>query len=390
MLKAVIFDMDGVLIDSEPLHTQAAINVMKRFGVSIDDEYFSSFIGSTDKHMFEVLKEKYQLSNSIEDFLLANKQEKEKLLKTNGYPAIPYIKELIINLYNNNMKLAIASSSPMDAIMDTANSLDITSYFSRYVSGRDLKNPKPAPDVFLKACEELKILPSEAIVIEDSNNGVRAAKNAGITCIGFYNPNSGNQDLSLADIIVEGFEEINYTFVNNTYLRSKGEPLTIGMTNRLIIRELTNNDFKDIYTMSKNPNVLKFINDMNEPYEVEFEKHKSHISNMYNFYGYGIWGIFLKDNGKLIGRCGLQNSLIGEITEIELGYLIDYDYWNNGYALEASEFVINYAKHNLDINRIIAVIDTNNIKSIKVATKLGMKLEKEINHNDKDCFLYVI
>ena len=111
---------------------------------------------------------------------------------------------------------------------------------------------------------------------------------------------------------------------------------------------------------------------------------------MYNFYGYGIWGIFLKDNGKLIGRCGLQNSLIGEITEIELGYLIDYDYWNNGYALEASEFVINYAKHNLDLNRIIAVIDTNNIKSIKVATKLGMKLEKEINHNDKDCFLYVI
>lgn len=390
MLKAVIFDMDGVLIDSEPLHTKAAIKVMQQFGITIDEEYFTSFIGSTDKYMFEVLKEKYQLSTSIEDFLILNKQIKQELLKIEPYPAIPFVKELIINLYENNIKLAIASSSPMEAIIDTANSLNITSYFSKFVSGREVPNPKPAPDVFLKACEELNILPSEAIVIEDSYNGVKAAKNAGIACIGFYNPNSGNQDLSLTDLIVEGFEEVDYTLINNTYLRTKGEPLTIGTTNRLCIKELTTDDFKIILNMSQNPKVSQFIDDMKDTHENEFEKHKAYIDTMYKFYGYGIWGIYTKEDGKLIGRCGLQNSVIENKAEIELGYLIDYPYWNYGYATEAATFVINYAFHNLDIERIVALIDKKNVKSNKVASKLGMHYLKELMHNNRDCYMYTI
>lgn len=390
MLKAVIFDMDGVLIDSEPLHTKAAIKVMQQFGITIDEDYFTSFIGSTDKYMFEVLKEKYQLTTSIEDFLLLNKQIKQELLKIEPYPAIPFVKELIINLYENNIKLAIASSSPMEAIIDTANSLDITSYFSKFVSGREVPNPKPAPDVFLKACDELNILPSEAIVIEDSYNGVKAAKNAGIACIGFYNPNSGNQDLSLTDLIVEGFEEVDYTLINNTYLRTKGKPLTIGTTNRLWIKELTTDDFKIIYHMSQNPDISQFIDDMKDTYENEFDKHKAHIDTMYKFFGYGIWGIYTKKDDRLIGRCGLQNSVIENKTEIELGYLIDHPYWNNGYATEAAKFVIDYAFHNLDIERIVALIDKNNISSRNVASKLGMQFTKEIKHNNRDCYMYTI
>lgn len=389
LLKAVIFDMDGVLIDSEPLHTKAAINVMKQFGITINEDHCCSFIGSTDKHMFEVLKEEYQLNTPIEDFLLANKQAKQELLKFEGYPAIPYIKELIIDLYKNNMKLAIASSSPMEAITDTVKSHNLTPYFTHYISGMVVKNPKPAPDIFLKACKELNVLPSEAIVIEDSFNGVTAAKNAGITCIGFYNPNSGNQDLTKANIIVEGFDEIDYTFINNTYQRSKGEPITIGITNHLIIRELTSEDFSDIYTMCRNPNVNEFIHDLNDSYEEELEKHNSHIKNMYNFYDYGIWGVFLKDTGMLIGRCGFQNSIIDNKSEIEIGYLIDYKYWNNGYATEASDFIVQYAKNTLDVSRIVAVIETRNLPSINVAKKIGMQLDKEMKHKDRDCYLYV-
>ena len=79
---------------------------MEQFGIIIDEEYFTSFIGSTDKYMFEVLKEKYKLSTSIDDFLLLNKQTKQELLKIEPYPAIPFIKELIENLHEHGMKFS--------------------------------------------------------------------------------------------------------------------------------------------------------------------------------------------------------------------------------------------------------------------------------------------
>lgn len=390
MLKAVIFDMDGVIIDSEPLHAKAAIEVMKQFGVTIDYDLCYSFIGSTDKHMFEVLKEQYHLSNEIEDFLTANKLAKESLVKQEGYPAIPYIKELIMDLAGHNVKLAIASSSPMDAIKQTVVDQGLTSYFTHYVSGMDLKNPKPAPDIFLRTCELLEISPSEALVIEDSTNGVNAAKAAGIPCIGFQNPGSGNQNLSRADMIVEGFDEVDYSFICNSYLRAIGEPLTIATTSRLIIRELSLDDIKSMYKIYMAPEVREFIDDIDDYLTVELEKHKAYIQNIYRFYGYGYWGVFSRTTGELIGRCGIQNSLVDGKEEIELGYLLDVKHWGYGYAIECTKCTLEYAFFHLYLKRIVAVIDKLNTRSIKVAEHIGMHVEKELKRNGRDCYLYVI
>ena len=93
-----------------------------------------------------------------------------------------------------------------------------------------MAHPKPAPDVFLKAMEELGVQPEECVIVEDSCNGVRAAKAAGAACLGFYNPDSGNQDLSLADLVTEGFEEVDYTFVKRLHHRVHNLPVTIAQT----------------------------------------------------------------------------------------------------------------------------------------------------------------
>ena len=85
-------------------------------------------------------------------------------------------------------------------------------------------NPKPAPDIFLAACDFLSVSPEECIVIEDSTNGVNAAYQAGITSIGFVNPNSGNQDLSKAAILVEGFDEVDYEFIKEVYQDTHKKP----------------------------------------------------------------------------------------------------------------------------------------------------------------------
>lgn len=390
MLKAILFDMDGVIIDSEPLHCKAFQKAMKQFGLDLSREYCYQFIGNTDRYMAEVLVKDFNLPNTSEEIIQIKHEALKQLELEESYPAIPYVVNLIKELSKYPIKLAIASSSPMAQIEQTAKDLKLTSYFHNYVSGMDLKHSKPAPDIFLKAAGLLGVSPEECLVIEDSYHGVTAAKAAGMTCIGYYNENSGTQDLSGANIIIEGFEEITYSFLNNVYLRSHGKPVTIATTSRLIIRELSIEDIVSMYHIYQQPEVREFIDDIDDDLQEEIEKHKAYIKNVYNFYGYGFWGIFSRKNGELIGRCGIQNSEINGRFEIELGYLLKLDHWGYGYALECTKSVLEYAFYELHIPRIVAVIDKKNIRSAKVAIHIGMKLEAEIYHKGRNCDFYII
>jgi HAD superfamily hydrolase (TIGR01509 family) len=391
MLKAVIFDMDGVLIDSEPLHARAAVLTLKNLGIDITIDYCYGFIGSTTVHMLQTIINDFKLTYDVSTLLELYQETKHQLLKSDGHTAIPFTKELIINLYQNGVKLAIASSSSYNEIEDVVKSLGIKKYFNKLISGTTVDNPKPAPDVFLKAVKELGVNNSECIIIEDSYNGVCAANAAGIPVIGFANINSGKQDLSNTCLIIEGFEEIDYKFLNNVYLRAQNLPVTIAITNRLIIRELSIDDIPKIYHIYQNPEVKKYIiKDIDEYLENEIEKHKSYIKNVYNFYGYGLWGVFDKINGELIGRCGIQDMTINENPELELGYLLDTNHWGYGYAVECTKAVLNFAFTELNRDRVVAVIHHLNTRSIKVAEKIGMSKIDTINKDTTEYFLYRI
>lgn len=390
MLKAILFDMDGVIIDSEPLHCKAFQKAMKLFGLDLSKEYCYQFIGNTDRYMVDVLVKDFNLPNTSEEVIRTKQEVLNQIELEESYPAVPYVVDLIKNLSKHSIKLAIASSSPMEQIERTAKDLKLINYFHEYVSGMDLKHSKPAPDIFLKAANLLGVSPDECLVIEDSYNGVTAAKAAGMTCVGYYNENSGNQDLSGADIIIEGFEEITFSFLNNVYLRSHGKPVTIATTERLVIRELSVEDIVSMYRIYQQPEVREFVDDIDDYLQEEIEKHKAYIKNVYSFYGYGFWGIFSRETGELIGRCGIQNSEINGRFEIELGYLLNIDHWGYGYALECIKSVLEYAFYELHIPRIVAIIDKKNSRSAKVAMHVGMKLEEEIYHKGRNCDLYVI
>ena len=124
--------------------------------------------------------------------------------------------------------------------------------------------------------------------------------------------------------------------------------------------------------------------------EEELELHEAYIKNAYHFWGYGFWGVFLKADGRLIGRCGIQNCEIDGQPEIELGYLLDPAYQGMGYAFECTRFVVDYAFHRLGIRRLVAAIACKNLRSLQLAAKLGMHCEKKLYYKNMDCFLYVI
>ncbi|MCI8337222.1 MAG: GNAT family N-acetyltransferase [Lachnospiraceae bacterium] len=390
MLKAIIFDMDGVIIDSEPQHAQAAMQVFKRHGADADYDYCASFIGSSTRAMTEDAIEKFGIPTPPDELLQEMNAEKKKILKEEGYTVLPGIRELIRNLYHNGFRLAIASSSSPSEIENTVKTLNIKKYFTKLISSSHVEHPKPAPDSFLLALKELGVSAKETMVVEDSCFGAQAAKAAGITCVGFVNPHSGQQDLSTADVLLESFEDIDHRFFKNVHMRSNGMPITIADTKRLMIREMSTEDVPDMYEMYKNPEVRKYIPDIDEYLEVEVEKQAAYIRNVYSFYGYGIWGVFSKTSRKLIGRCGIENLMIDGKEEIALSYLLDNSHWGYGYALECCNAVLDYAREELDISRIVAVIDKENARSIHTAKNLNMTLEKEFTYKGRNSLLYSI
>ncbi len=390
MLKTVIFDMDGVIIDSEPQHAEASLNTFKELGVDTDLDYCKSFTGSSSKKMAESAIKDFSLNITTDALLDKLNTAKKKLHEKEGYIPVDGVEALIKRLYKDGIQLAIASSSSPKEIETVVKKLGIKKYFEKLVSASSVANPKPSPDTFLLALEKLGAAPEDTVIIEDSTFGVKAAKAANVACIGFINPNSGNQNLNDADVLIESFDGIDKTFIENTLLRSQGKPLTIASTKRLFIRELAVSDIPDIYPIYSDPQVKKYIDNIDDYLELEMEKQKAYIQNVYSFYGFGLWGVFGKTSKKLIGRCGLETETIDGTNEIMLSYLLDSQHWGYGYALECCEAVLKYAKEQLELKRIVAVIDFDNIRSIKTAEKLGMKYEKDVVFNNRNRHLYSI
>ncbi len=206
-IKLLIFDMDGVILDSEPLHENARQMMFQRFGI-VPDETFPDPVGNSSSGFWrEVIKkcgiegEPYALEK--EQYRLVAKQVEE-----NHIPPSEGLPKLLMWAKRNDVKVGLASSSTRVLVDDALRLLNISEYFDYTVSGDEVAVKKPAPDVYLKVLEMAGILSENAIAVEDTHTGVTAAKNAGIFCYGYKNTTSGPQDLASADAIIQNLVEI--------------------------------------------------------------------------------------------------------------------------------------------------------------------------------------
>lgn len=235
MLKAVIFDMDGVMIDSEPVHMEGNRMLMEHLGLEFNPEYYGQFIGSTTGYMWNKMIHDFSLRQSPDELMALSDKFVSKILGEKGYPQNPGVGELIVRMKQAGYKLAIASSSGMKRIEYVLSCMGLTEYMDGIVSGMLVEHPKPAPDTFLKAAEILQVQPDECIVVEDSVNGMKAAKAAGMVCIGYENPSTMQKfsqffgremtaDMSYADYVVQGFEEMDAGDMEMIYCHAMHEP----------------------------------------------------------------------------------------------------------------------------------------------------------------------
>lgn len=207
MIKGVIFDNDGVIVDSEPLHHLAEKKTMQPFGIDITKEEYKNYVGIGTRKMFGDWIQKYNLKLNPEDIIPHHEQNLIKIFQERVEPT-PGVVNFILYLFQKNYSLAVASSSQRNLVHVGINKHNLMQYFQIIITGDDVTRLKPAPDVFLLAAQRLKISPTECLVIEDSSVGVQAAKAAGMFCAGYQNINSGDQDLSKADIIFQDFNEL--------------------------------------------------------------------------------------------------------------------------------------------------------------------------------------
>lgn len=209
-MKAIIFDMDGVLINTEPLHYKCWREVVKEDGIDLEYDAYKGCIGATRDVLLDILKEHYDKVYENPDELMERmKNKKFAIIDQEGFPMLPGLNEAIETLYKAGYRLAVASSSPQDAIEMTLDAVGIKQYFDSITSGTEVKRSKPAPDIFLRAMEKLQLTPSDCLVVEDSTNGGKAAAAVGMKCVWFHNPDSGDQTIPQAELEISAWTPEN-------------------------------------------------------------------------------------------------------------------------------------------------------------------------------------
>ena len=210
--KAFIFDMDGVIIDSEKLHSITKVQAIRSFGVNVreSDLNLESYVGRSAKSFFSDVIAKYPELGDDWEVLAKKKHELyQKILREDAtLKPIDGIPELLARLKAGGFKIGLGSSSVMANIQLVLSRFGIMDYFDAIAAGSEVEHAKPAPDVYLLTASRLGIAPEDCTVIEDAGAGVIAAKSAGMRCIAIKNPNSGEQDFSQADMIIDSYEEI--------------------------------------------------------------------------------------------------------------------------------------------------------------------------------------
>ncbi|WP_210639855.1 MULTISPECIES: HAD family phosphatase [unclassified Pseudomonas] len=210
--QGFIFDMDGVLVDSEPAYMELERLSYARYGIVLNETELSRFVGTTQLHMWNAIKTEYGLADPLDCLMAEHHRRLMESLNAAPLTPMPGVTQLLLALKKAGIPCAVASSSPRELVALILRNARLQHFFNEIICGDDVKHSKPDPEIFLMAAKRLGIPPSSCVVIEDSTHGVAAAKAATMFCIGLLNPNSGQQNLSAADLCVHQHGEINHWF----------------------------------------------------------------------------------------------------------------------------------------------------------------------------------
>ena len=210
MLRTVIFDMDGVIVDTEPVHRYAYYSHFDELGIEVTEDVYTSFTGLSTKNTYQKIKELFPVEQEVSDLVLRKRALFNASFDTKpDLELIEGVRNLIVSLHQCDIELILGSSASKSTIHRVFNRFELFPYFTHIVSGEDFPKSKPDPAIFIQAASLAKVNDkAHCLVIEDSTNGIKAANAAGIKVLGYKSQNSKQQDYSTADFVVESFLDL--------------------------------------------------------------------------------------------------------------------------------------------------------------------------------------
>lgn len=206
-IDALIFDMDGVLIDSEPFQLRATQAAMGERGATYTERDNQAFFGTTDAEHLRVLRILFNLGPTTAELVEAKRRHLVTLIRSEGRP-LPGVPTVPLRLRGSGLRLGLVSASARSVIKTVLDTVGLDQAFEIVVSGDEVARGKPAPDGFLMAARRLGIAPDRCLVIEDSRNGVLAAKAAGMSAAAVPCQATSHEDFSPADLVLPSLEAL--------------------------------------------------------------------------------------------------------------------------------------------------------------------------------------
>lgn len=213
MIKGVLFDMDGVLVDSEVFICRAAISMFSEIGLKVAADDFLPFVGTGENSYLGGVAEKYGKKLNIDQAKTRTYEIYKDIIKGKLSP-LPGVHEFLERCRNKGMKLAVATSADYIKMEANLNEIHLDNrIFDKTVNGLEVENKKPHPDIYLKAAEKLGLDPKECLVVEDAVSGIRAAVLARCRCLA-VTTSFPREKLSEADWICNSLLEVPEEAIN--------------------------------------------------------------------------------------------------------------------------------------------------------------------------------
>lgn len=210
--------MDGVLVDSEPWHYEIESKLFEQLGLNVPEDVHLTYVGTDAVHLYSDLRKRYNLSMSVPELIEWDSEYRVKIFREmDNIKPNPGLIDLLNEIRRSGLKVGIATSSIYELVEIILEKCGINSYFETIATTDQAGKSKPAPDVYLLAAKNLGVLPENCVVIEDSSNGIKAAKSAGMFCIAYQQHNDLLQDASHADKLIHGFKEINLPLIQEYF-----------------------------------------------------------------------------------------------------------------------------------------------------------------------------
>lgn len=218
---------------------------------------------------------------------------------------------------------------------------------------------------------EMDIENKEYVILTDEASIARECSEKGQPYLFLLTEQNKHESLPAETYCIENIGDVTEDYLDKVYRRAKGLPWEIVITDRLQIREITVEDVPRLYELYADESITRYMEPLFSTRQQEEAYTRDYIKNIYHFYGYGMWLITLKESGEVIGRAGLEYK--EGFDGLELGFMLGKEYQHKGYAYEACEAILAYAREELEQNCFRAVVHEDNKESLRLCERLGFQ-----------------